>query len=141
MTGNNTKERHLQMLRYAVEHLELADDGGELLNAADVQRGMMDKFGCTRQTAWRNVQKAARRIRHNMAEGGLLDLSAWGGERPGAGRPSIRQQVESYIAETGAAHLELRNGVVGVVFHDEDEWIALNKLRYDSELGFHRLRQ
>lgn len=50
---------------------------------------------------------------------------------------SIREMIDQYITETGEAHLEHRRGVgFGVVFHDEDQFILLSDLAYNSKLGF-----
>ena len=131
MMPKNTKARHEQLQAYAMEHLRLDDDDRELLNQNEVIRGLMAQFGCTKETARINVAKAARRKR------GLM-VKAWGGYRPGAGRPNIREQVQRYIDESGLAHLETRDEVNGVVFHDEMEFIPLSELQYDAILGFNR---
>lgn len=102
MMPKNTKARHEQLQAYAMEHLRLDDDDRELLNQNEVIRGLMAQFGCTKETARINVAKAARRKR------GLM-VKAWGGYRPGAGRPNIREQVQRYIDESGLAHLETPN--------------------------------
>ena len=128
---NNSKARHNQLQSYAMQHLRLDDDGREMLNQTEVMRGLIERFGCTKQTARLNVAKAARRKRGEL-------VKAWGGLRPGAGRPAIRDEVQRYIDESAAAHIEPREGVEGVVFHDEMEFIPLNELRYDAILGFHR---
>lgn len=50
---------------------------------------------------------------------------------------NIREMIDQYIAETGEAHLEHRRGVgFGVVFHDENQFILLSDLAYNSKLGF-----
>jgi len=131
---NNTKARHQQLQAYAMEHLRLDENGRELLNQAEVMRGLIERFGCTKTTARINVAKAARRKRGEL-------VKAWGGSRPGAGRPNIREQAQRYIDESGMAHLENRDGAEGIVFHDEDEFIPLSELRYDAILGFHRRNQ
>ncbi len=114
-----------------MEHLRLDDNGRELLNQNEVIAGLIREFGCTKTTARINVAKAARRKRGEL-------VKAWGGTRPGAGRPNIREQAQRYIEETGAAHLETRDEREGVVFHDEMEFVPLSELRYDAILGFHR---
>lgn len=45
--------------------------------------------------------------------------------------------IDQYIKETGEAHLEHRRGEgFGVVFHDENQFILLSDLAYNSRLGF-----
>lgn len=50
---------------------------------------------------------------------------------------SIREMIDQYITETGEAHLEHRRGEgFGVVFHDENQFILLSDLAFNSKLGF-----
>lgn len=52
----------------------------------------------------------------------------------------IRNLVQEFIAETGQAHFELRQGKgFGVVFHDEGEFILLSDLAFNSSLGFFKV--
>lgn len=88
----NTKERHLEIYDAAVEIL--AEVGGVTLvdslpqdERIPLLRGMAKKVteltSCHINSAKRNVTKAMRRARYNIAK-----ESNWGGKRPGSGRPS-----------------------------------------------------
>lgn len=55
---------------------------------------------------------------------------------------NIREMIEQYIAEAGEAHFEQRRGEgYGVVFHDENQFILLSDLAYNSQLGFFQVSQ
>lgn len=50
----------------------------------------------------------------------------------------INEVVTRYIYETKAAHYAVQDGVAGVVFHDEGEFMPLVDLAYSQRLGFFR---
>lgn len=52
---------------------------------------------------------------------------------------NIRDMIEQYVRDTGQAHIEIRAGLAGVIFHDESEFIPFADLGYDRQLGFYRL--
>lgn len=55
---------------------------------------------------------------------------------------NIRNLILNYINETpDAARFDVRGGVAGVVFTDEDEFIPLADLAYNSQIGFYRLSE
>jgi len=52
----------------------------------------------------------------------------------------IASVIQQYIEESGQAHWITRdNGEIGVVFHDENEFIPLADLGVSKQLGFYRL--
>lgn len=51
---------------------------------------------------------------------------------------NIRDHIEEYIRDTGEAHIEVRAGVAGVVFHhDTQEFIPFDDLALSRRLGFY----
>ena len=53
---------------------------------------------------------------------------------------SIFPHVDKYIDEVGLAHWEVRSSVLGVLFHDEGEFIPVEDLGLSENLGFFRRR-
>jgi hypothetical protein len=54
--------------------------------------------------------------------------------------PTIYEMIQEYVTEDPRfGHIEERNGEMGIVFHDENEFIPLADLGYNSQLGFYRL--
>lgn len=49
---------------------------------------------------------------------------------------NITDHVTRYIHQTNGAHYDVQDGVSGVVFHDEGEFIPLSDLAYSERLGF-----
>lgn len=52
---------------------------------------------------------------------------------------NIQQRIDQFITEGGAARVELRDGIDGVVFLDENEFIPFGDLDYNDKLGFFQI--
>lgn len=72
--------------------------GGKVSNQRELERKMMNRFGCTKGTAQRHIKAAAKLRLNPKAE---IGLDRWGGPRPGSGRPVGSK--DSYTRGSSAA--------------------------------------
>lgn len=86
----NTKARHLEILDAAYDIIETAKvDITEAVDILPLAKQLAEQTGCHITTAKKNVAKAIRQKRGQLAGAwGDEPQGGWGGYRPGAGRPS-----------------------------------------------------